>query len=306
MDPDNDRGGEAQVIVQALGGRWYGQYGVAFCPAHDNTRTPALRVSDGEGGRLLLRCSVGCTFEEVLASLRSRGLAPGNGKPVVPDPAADQHRAEKARAERTDKIRRARAILDETVPATGTLAERYLRARAIAGPLPVALRFHRACWHGPSRGKSPALVAAVAIEGEAAAVAIHRTWLAEPDRKAAITPNRMMLGPCQGGAVRLSEGTGPLVVAEGIETALSLRDELHDSDPRVWAALSTSGVRGLRLPAAAGALVIAPDGDPPGEAAAHALAERAHAAGWAVRILPPPGTGRDWNDVAMETRNETA
>ena len=33
-----------------------------------------------------------------------------------------------------------------------------------------------------------------------------------------------------------------------------------------------------------------------GRAAAHALAERAHATGWAVSLLPAP-EGRDWNDI---------
>jgi len=52
----------------------------------------------------------------------------------------------------------------------------------------------------------------------------------------------------------------------------------------------------LRLPPEAGRLTIAPDGDPAGRAAAQALAERAHATGWAVSLLPAP-EGRDWNDI---------
>lgn len=64
----------------------------------------------------------------------------------------------------------------------------------------------------------------------------------------------------------------------------------------VWAALSTSGIRGLRLPLRPGRLTIAPDGDEPGRATAHALAERAHATGWQVSLLPAPAD-RDWNDV---------
>jgi hypothetical protein len=98
--------------------------------------------------------------------------------------------------------------------------------------------------------------------------------------------------------VRLSEGAGPLVVAEGIETALSLADAFADLSPRVWAGLSTAGVAGLRLPARAGDLIAAPDGDAAGRKAAEELARRAHAAGWRVRILPPPGDGLDWNDAA--------
>jgi len=89
---------------------------------------------------------------------------------------------------------------------------------------------------------------------------------------------------------------GPLVVAEGIETALSLASGLLRAPATVWAALSTSGLRGLRLPFIQGKLIIANDGDEPGREAAGALAERACALGWEVSLLPAPD-GADWNDV---------
>ena len=109
----------------------------------------------------------------------------------------------------------------------------------------------------------------------------------------------MMLGRCAGGAVRLSGGPGPLVVAEGIETGLSLLSGLQDASPRVWAALSTSGMVGLVLPRDSGELVLAPDGDAPGREAVIKLADRASAAGWHVRIMKCPD-GRDWNDLWIE------
>ncbi len=111
-----------------------------------------------------------------------------------------------------------------------------------------------------------------------------------------LPPPKAMLGSVTGGAVRLCGGPGPLVVAEGIETALSLACGLLSGPAAIWAALSTSGIRGLRLPAQPGALVIALDGDQPGRDAARALAERAHALGWKVSMLPAPD-GHDWNDV---------
>ena len=110
---------------------------------------------------------------------------------------------------------------------------------------------------------------------------------------------KMMLGLCAGGAARLSGGSGPLVVAEGIETGLSLLSGLQDASPRVWAALSTSGMSGLILPRQPGELVLAPDGDAPGCEAANKLAGRAYAAGWRVRTMRCPD-GRDWNDLLIE------
>jgi hypothetical protein len=127
--------------------------------------------------------------------------------------------------------------------------------------------------------------------------AMHRTYL-RPDGsgKAALYPDKMMLGATAGGAVRLTNAQGPLVVAEGIETALSLASGLLHAPATVWAALSTSGIRGLHLPPTASRLTIAPDGDKPGREAANALAERAHAQGWQVSLLPAPDC-RDWNDI---------
>ncbi len=125
---------------------------------------------------------------------------------------------------------------------------------------------------------------------------VHRTFFEKAGAR--ISGNaEMMQGPCAGGAVALSEAQGQLVVVcEGIETALSLACGLLSGPAQIWAALPTSGIRGLRLPEKPGALVIAADGDDPGRAAAHALATRAHGLGWQVSLLPAPN-GRDWNDV---------
>ena len=71
----------AQEITIALDGRWYGSYGLAFCPAHDNRRTPALTLADGDGGRLLAHCKAGCSFADVAAALRERSLS-GLDRPI--------------------------------------------------------------------------------------------------------------------------------------------------------------------------------------------------------------------------------
>ena len=96
--------------------------------------------------------------------------------------------------------------------------------------------------------------------------------------------------------MQVAEAEGPLVVAEGIETALSLASGLLGKPATIWAALSTSGMRGLILPPLPGRLTVAADGDQPGCEAAMALASRAEALGWRVSLLPAPD-GRDWNDV---------
>ena len=51
-----------------------------------------------------------------------------------------------------------------------------------------------------------------------------------------------------------------MVVAEGIETALSLMSGIVGGQHTVWAALSAGGMKRLTLPDCSGRLLIAPDG----------------------------------------------
>jgi len=286
----------AYIITGRLGGHWYGRYGSAACPVcqpEGKKGQNALTLADGGKG-LLLNCKrLGCTFRDILTAA---GIAPGTITP--PDPARLAQCDAKRRAYAAKRATQARAIWQEAQPIAGTIAETYLHGRGIACPLPATLRFHPEMWHGSTARRIPALVALVA-GGDG--FAVHRTYLrADGSGKASVDPPKAMLGPVVGGAVRLIDGSGPLVVAEGIETALSLACGLLRSPATIWAALSTSGIRGLHLPPRPGRLTIAPDGDDPGRAAAHALAERAHALGWAVSLLSAP-EGRDWNDI-LQTR----
>ena len=131
-------------------------------------------------------------------------------------------------------------------------------------------------------------------------LAVHRTYLAPDGGKAPVEPAKMMLGACAGGAVRLLGGHKRLVVAEGIETALSLASGLLDGPMSLWAALSAPGMAALRLPRPVrdAELVVACDGDRAGREAAHALAQRAAVEGWRVS-LADPGDELDFNDVLM-------
>ena len=168
---------DARHICDALGGHWHGRYGLAYCPAHPNTRTPALSIKDGSDGRLLVHCFAGCDGADVLAALRARGLL--EGRPDwKPDPRETERRKAEEDADRQRRIDQARRCWSETGPIAGTLAEKYLRARGITCQLPPTLRFHVACWHGPTATKVPAMVAAVSIGRKV--VGVHRTYVREP------------------------------------------------------------------------------------------------------------------------------
>ena len=90
------------------------------------------------------------------------------------------------------------------------------------------------------------MVALVTRGSDDRPLAIHRTFLArDGSGKALIDPQKMMLGPCRGGAVRLGTPGNVLMVGEGIETCLSA---MQAKGHPAWAALSTSGLLALDLP----------------------------------------------------------
>ena len=94
-----------------------------------------------------------------------------------------------------------------------------------------------------------------------APIAIHRTFIARDGAgKAPVEPSKMILGPCHGGVVRLAERGEVLMVAEGIETGLAA---MQATGHAAWAALSTSGLRGLDLPRDVRDVIVLADGDDP-------------------------------------------
>jgi DNA primase len=72
-----------------------------------------------------------------------------------------------------------------------------------------------------------------------------------------------------------------------------------------WAALSTSGLRALDLPATVRDVIVLADGDEPGEAAARDCALRWKRERRRVRIARPP-TGMDFNDLLAAGSSSSA
>ena len=282
----------AEAIAKALGGRKAGGGWTARCPAHDD-RTPSLSIRDADNDRVLVRCHAGCDQGSVIAALRGRGLWADNGprssswtarhKPIEPE--QDRDAASRTQA--------ALAIWYSATSAPGTPVAAYLMSRGIYLLPPDALRFHNGLKH-PSGGFWPAMVALVTNGIDGTPIAVHRTFLArDGGGKAPVNPQRMMLGPCRGGAVRLGDPGGVLMVGEGIETCLAA---MQASSHPAWAALSTSGLRSLDLPKDVRDVIVLADGDEAGEAAARDCALRWTRQGRRVRIARPP-QGMDFNDM---------
>lgn len=278
----------AEAITRNLGGTWRGDRGAAPCPICQTERRfdqRALSLRD-DGGQLLVYChKTGCEFRAILKAL---GLPPSVA-------GTDNREAKETGVRRqaydAEQLAKARRLWDSGKPIGGTKAETYLRSRGITSELPPSLRWVSDIYHAPSTRWLSAMVADVTTGG------VHRTFFEKGGARLSRNA-KLMLGPCAGGAVTLAAQQGPLVACEGIETGLSLLSGLLAGPASVWAALSTSGMRALRLPAIAGELIIAADSDDDGagHGAAEALAMRAHRLGWHVTLLPAPA-GMDWNDA---------
>lgn len=282
----------AATIAKALSGHKFSHGWMARCPAHEDHH-PSLAVRDGDGGKVLVYCFAGCDQERVIAALRGRGLWTNDVPRSLPrgTHALPVERKPDQDSSRHSKV--AYAIWESAKPAQGTPVEFYLASRGIALPVSGALRFHSGLKH-PSGDIWPAMVALVTNGPDGRPTAIHRTFLIRDGvGKAPVYPQKMMLGPCRGGAVRLADAGDVLMVGEGIETCLAAM--LASGHP-AWAALSTSGLRGLDLPTDVRDVIVLADGDKAGEAAARDCALRWKCEGRRVRIARPP-QGMDFNDM---------
>lgn len=180
--------------------------------------------------------------------------------------------------------------------AQGTLVEVYLKSRNIKMPPPEDMRFNPSLYHFLSKESLPAMISAVRHGVSGNLMGIHRTWLKrDGSGKAKVTRNKMMLGPVGGGAVQLSAAASKMIIAEGIETALSVMQVTGIS---TWAALSTSGIKGLVLPPVVQKITIACDNDSnnAGRDAAEYAADKWTKEGREVCLAIPP-LNQDFNDL---------
>lgn len=290
----------AAAIAAALGGaRRSGRGWLVRCPAHDD-HNPSCSLADGENGKLLVKCWAGCDSRDVLAALRERGLLAGN--PVAAHIRHQQAENTKTDAQKyTARIEIALRWWRASRPAADSPVATYLRGRGITLSLLPMLRYHPALRH-PDGGNWPAMVALVRHGVDNRPIGIHRTFLArDGSGKAAVSPNKMMLGNVGGGAVRFAPVSEKLAVCEGLETALSVQQA---TGIPTWAALSAGGIESLLLPPLplASDIIIAADHDENGvgQRAAEHAAQRWVAEERRVRIALPPRVGQDFNDVLQE------
>ncbi|PDT82341.1 toprim domain-containing protein [Sinorhizobium sp. BJ1] len=221
-------------------------------------------------------------------SLFQPGPAPSRGGDARDHPPIDRPAVECARR-----------LFRMTQPLAGTLADSYLRQRAIlrASAHP-ALRFHPSCYYRDLlTGRTttyPALIAAV-TDPSGAITGVHRTFLdlsgLDPNGvgKAQVDTPRRALGRLLGNAVRFrfpARGSVPVLTAgEGLESMLSLLHVMPGM-PMV-SALTASHLATFRLPTGCARLYIAADADAAGRHGIEGLSCRAQALGVLPLVLAP-------------------
>lgn len=310
------RGQLSTLVGQSVPLRRTGSGFSGLCPFH-RERTPSLNVNDLLARFKCFGCGAsgdaidwvaqrdGVTPIEALEILeRHLGLPSSAYEKALHD--AGTWRAQRDRELADDQARKscwARRLWRECRPIGGTIAEAYLRSRAITITPGASLAFHPGLRHPSIGGLHAGMVAAV-TDAAGRVFGIHRTFLAaDGQAKANLQPTKMMAGLCLGNCVRFglpgAESGHVLAVGEGIESSLSVRQA---TGLPVWAALSLSNMGRVPVPfdGSVHEIVLLADADETDRAAADAVRIRAadaySRAGFTVKIARPP-EGTDFNDV---------
>ena len=265
----------------------------ACCPFHPD-KSPSFTIYDNGRRFQCFGCGASGDVLDYIGRLHGVGLREaaemltGGQLPsvhVAPAPPCDD----------ADRIAEAKAIWRSAQPIAGTLAETYLRSRAITMYIPDSIRFARLTY-GKRGPLHPCLVAAVA-SADNRLVGIQRTYLAPDGKgKASVSKPKLSLGRVSGGAIRLAPCAASLIVCEGLEDGLTLQQELGRA---VWVAAGSTMLPNMIFPAGVREVAIGGDADEPGRDAARKTAVAFIHRGIQARTFFPIDA-KDFNAELME------
>lgn len=274
----------AGVKLQRAGGEWKG-----CCPIHAD-RTPSFTIFKGGERFHCFGCGATGDVLDFIQALHGVGLVDaaemlgGDVLPMVEMPKLMPLVTE-------DRTAEALAIWEAAEPATGTLAEHYLNSRGLHLPMPPCIRF-AGLRYGRGGREYPCLIAAVSGP-DGNLTGIQRTYLADHgEGKADVPKPKLSLGKITGGAIRLAEPDGELIVTEGLEDGLTLAQETHRS---VWVACGTAFLPAIQFPPGVDRVAIGGDADDAGREAADIAATVYAIKGLTVRAFFPLDGFKDFN-----------
>jgi hypothetical protein len=294
----------ADIAVAFGKPRREGRHWRCLCPLHGGH---SLIVGDGRDGRIIFKCWGGCDRRDLVAEFRRRHFINGTGENYrFINGTGENYRSEPEELTSPQyswRIARAATIWDEAGDPRGTVAEKYLAARALKLVPELCgrvLRFHPACpWRNQQAGIVEFVAAMIVLfssVGSDAITGIHRIRLDQPERwpKA----DRMMLGRVTGSAAKLDPVGSRLVIGEGVETCLAARQLGLRA---VWALGSASGIENFMPIGDVEELIILGENDN-GTNHKAALKCRQNWPGCHVTIIKPRGA-KDTNDIVMGNEN---
>jgi len=288
-------------LITALGGN--PTTGMCQCPVPGHgkgrgDRNPSLHVSEGNNGKVLVHCHGGCAADAVVGALRARGLWASKGnkptetakaKPKAAEDSLGPNHGEYERFRRGFAILRA-AALEDAQPSA------YLEGRGINQTPPNAMQLSASKARKLKLKGFPAMVLPI-TDNAGKLRGAHVTSLnRDGTAKLNCDKPKRMFGTVKGGFVKLGEPDPdrPLIIAEGVETALSAS---QIAGVPAIAGLSATNMEKVTPPSCS-EVIIAADNDPSGRNAARRLARRLGGPDKIVRLVWPEGDeGLDYNDV---------
>ena len=218
---------------------------------------------------------------------------------------------EKARGEQNQKaLRKVWSDSTSLNYCSDTPAHRYLKNRLAGHDIPGLSDDLLYCpelpyWNDGVMTIHPGLIAMVRSP-KGKPVTLHRTYITEEGGKAAVaSPKKLMGTPfgmsITGGSICIGKPEGKVIIAEGLETALSLSLAL---DLPSFSTISPHGLRTFAPPAEITEAVVGVDNDisGTGQKAAKDLSDRLIELGITVKRLTPDKPGTDWCDFINEVQ----
>ena len=317
---------DVEWIARACGkaGRLDVNKWICLCPAHAD-QTPSLSVSLGRKGQILFYCHAGCSYDSIMDTISSDVQSLIKIKQTENPHRPSLYNTYKKnnleisissidtlindnidKSDNNGKIPcdlSLKNVIKDAKPIIKTPVEAYLNKRLNGGFPHITdiltsdlIQYLPSHWHAESQKSWSVMVASILNGNEL--IGLHRTYLDADGNKAPVSPAKKILGKLSGGYTPFGDVGDTVILAEGIETALSLCVMFQTP---VWATLSANNMANITLPPLplAKTVYIAQDNDTAGSKAARKAADKFWREGRRVILMNPPAHLNDFNDYLM-------